>query len=54
MGNPADDEVAVISPHGDGLRKQLAAWDALDIVVARIVPTASHDVLGTIEALLQG
>ncbi len=53
MGNPAGDEVAVISSHGEGLQEQLAAWDALDVIVARIVPMTPHNVVRTVEALLR-
>jgi alkanesulfonate monooxygenase SsuD/methylene tetrahydromethanopterin reductase-like flavin-dependent oxidoreductase (luciferase family) len=51
MGNPANDEVALTSEDGTDLPERLAAWDALDAVVARIVPSASHDPRRTVEAL---
>lgn len=51
MGDPDDAEVALASPDGRDLRERLERWDALDMVVARIVPTPSHDVTATVRAL---
>jgi len=39
MGDPADGEVGIASRDGRDLRERLASFEALDIVVARLVPT---------------
>jgi alkanesulfonate monooxygenase SsuD/methylene tetrahydromethanopterin reductase-like flavin-dependent oxidoreductase (luciferase family) len=51
MGSPANDAVALASADGTDLPERLAAWDALDVVIARIVPSASHDAAQTVDAL---
>jgi alkanesulfonate monooxygenase SsuD/methylene tetrahydromethanopterin reductase-like flavin-dependent oxidoreductase (luciferase family) len=44
MGDPDDAAVTVASPDGAGLVDALAAYDAFDVVVARIVPTDAYGV----------
>ncbi len=51
MGDPADDAVALASPDGRDLRERLLAWDALDVAVARIVPTPEFPVERVVDIL---
>jgi len=54
MGDPRGGEVSVASTDGRDIVARLGAWSALDMIVARIVPTPSHDLIHSVEALLRG
>lgn len=54
MGDPDPLEVALASPDGTGLVEGLAAYDAYDVVVARLVPTPEFGIMRLIEALCEG
>ncbi len=51
MGAPSTDDVAVASPDGSGFRDRLSEWDALDVVVARIVPTPEYGLESMVDLL---
>lgn len=51
MGDPDDTAVTVASVDGSGLVEALAAFDAFDVVVARIVPTDAYGVERMVETL---
>lgn len=54
MGDPDPSRVSVASLDGHGLREALAAYDAYDVVVARLVPTSEFGILRLIEAICEG
>lgn len=54
MGDPAPEEVSLASRDGSGLRDGLAAYDAYDVVVARLVPTEEFGLLRLIEHVCGG
>ncbi|MBX7161041.1 MAG: LLM class flavin-dependent oxidoreductase [Acidimicrobiia bacterium] len=54
MGDPEPSQVSLSTRDGHGLREGLAAYDAYDVVIARLVPTADFGLLRLVEAICQG
>lgn len=54
MGDPEPSRVSLASRDGRGLREGLAAYDAYDVVVARLVPTPGFGIMRLVEAICEG